>query len=336
MLNSNDFHFDTEIIIQLLNAGQRIKELPIPTYYGDEISRVNGMKYAGDVMLATMRNALHRAGVLYQRRFDPVDEGHGNAHYDLKLGYASSHQFALDAVPEGAKVLDIGAGPGGLARKLLEKNCNVAVVDQFPPTEKNSKVKVLVQNLDEALEFDVTPYQYLLLLDVIEHVKDPEKFFDELRSQFTYEKKMLVLTTPNIAFGVQRIMLLLGQFNYGKAGILDRTHTRLFTFRSLNRLLRDAGFKVKEVKGVPAPFPKVFGDNVVGRGLTRLNEAAIGVSKSLFSYQIFVVAESSPDVTFVLSNTERHDEPDAKLKPSAPRPDAARFRRPSKSRSRQS
>ena len=45
-LNTNDFHFDTEIIIQLLNAGPRIVELPIPTYYGDEICRVDGVKYA--------------------------------------------------------------------------------------------------------------------------------------------------------------------------------------------------------------------------------------------------------------------------------------------------
>ncbi len=114
-LNSNDFHFDTEIIIQLLNAGARILELPIPTYYGDEICRVNGMKYAKDVMLATLRNVVHRAGLLYQRRYDPISVD--NRHYDLKLGYASSHSWALDAVPAGAKVLDIGAGPGGIARR---------------------------------------------------------------------------------------------------------------------------------------------------------------------------------------------------------------------------
>ena len=132
-LNSNDFHFDTEIIIQLLNAGQRIVELPIPTYYGDEICRVNGMKYAKDVVLATLRNVAHRAGLLYQRRFEPVSE-QDNAHYDLKLGYASSHQFALDAVPPGAAVLDIGAGPGGIARELVKKGCRVAVVDQFADT----------------------------------------------------------------------------------------------------------------------------------------------------------------------------------------------------------
>ena len=42
-LNTNDFHFDTEIIIPFLLAGRKIVELPIPTYYGDEICRVNGM-----------------------------------------------------------------------------------------------------------------------------------------------------------------------------------------------------------------------------------------------------------------------------------------------------
>src|SRR4029078_3361100 len=70
-LNSNDFHFDTEIIIQMLNAGLRLCELPIPTYYGNEISRVNGLVYAKDVLAATLKNTLHRSGVLYQRRFDP-------------------------------------------------------------------------------------------------------------------------------------------------------------------------------------------------------------------------------------------------------------------------
>ena len=47
--NTNDFHFDLEIIIQLLQAGMRLLELPIPTYYGDEICYVNGLKYAWNV-----------------------------------------------------------------------------------------------------------------------------------------------------------------------------------------------------------------------------------------------------------------------------------------------
>jgi len=309
-LNSNDFHFDTEIIIQLLNSGARIAELPIPTYYGDEICRVNGMKYAKDVMSATLQNVAHRSGLLYQRRFDPA--GEGNTHYDLKLGYESSHTYALDAVGSGARVLDIGAGPGGLARELKKQHCDVAVVDQHPPAVPTLDVKVFVQDLDAAPKFDTGPYDTLLLLDVIEHLRDPELFLERLRAQFDHTPKRLVLTTPNIAFIVQRLMLLVGQFNYGKAGILDRTHTRLFTFRAIEHLLRDAGFRIEQIQGVPAPFPKVLGNGVLGQTALRANLALIRLSKTLFSYQIFVVAKSTPAVDFLVEdarvNSARHEE----------------------------
>jgi glycosyltransferase involved in cell wall biosynthesis len=61
-LNSNDFHFDTEIILQLFNARARALELPIPTYYGTEICRVDGLKYAKNVLLATVQSAVQRSG----------------------------------------------------------------------------------------------------------------------------------------------------------------------------------------------------------------------------------------------------------------------------------
>jgi len=301
-LNSNDFHFDTEIIIQLFNAQARVVELPIPTYYGDEICRVNGLRYAKDVLLATVKNVTHRAGLLYQRRFDPIADE--NRYYDLKLGFPSSHSWALEAVPAGASVIDIGSGPGGIARELVKKACATAVVDRFAPAERTPGLTVFVQDLDEPPTFDVRPYRYILLLDVIEHLKEPEVFLERLQGCFDYEPKTLVLTTPNIAFVVQRLMLLLGQFNYGKQGILDRTHVRLFTFRGVSHLLRDAGFRIVKVRGVPAPFPKVLGDGLLGRVAMALNLALIRLSKTLFSYQIFVEAESTPGVDFLLSDAK--------------------------------
>ena len=300
-LNSDDFHFDTEIIIQMLNAGARIVELPIPTYYGEEISRVNGMKYAKDVLVATAANAFHRANLLYQRRFDTAP--HDNTHYDLKLGYPSSHSYALDAVPAGASVLDIGSGPGGIATELVKKGCDTAVVDQYPPPPGLTGMRVFVQDLDEEPRFDVRGYRYLLLLDIIEHLKEPEQFLDRLRAQFDHEPRRLVLTTPNIAFVVQRLMLLFGQFNYGRQGILDRTHTRLLTFRGAKQMLEDAGFRIRDVRGVPAPFPKVLGDGRLGRAAVAANLALIRVSKTLFSYQIYIEADGTPDVDFVLRDT---------------------------------
>ena len=99
-------------------------------------------------------------------------------------------------------------------------------------------------------------------------------------------------------------MLLAGQFNYGKSGILDRTHTRLLSFRSTRHLLRDSGFRIKSMRGVPAPFPKVLGDGSLGRFAVKANLALIKISKTLFSYQIYVEAETTPDVRFVLRDTQ--------------------------------
>ena len=308
-LNSNDFHFDTEVILQLLNAGARIVELPIPTYYGSEISRVNGLAYARNVALATLRNAAHRAGILYQRKYDvgPADD---HAHYAPKLGYPSSHTYALEAVPARSRVMDLGAGPGHLAQQLVDKGCTVTLVDRLPPTEVPRGTDVILRNLDaDPLDLDLSRVDVLLLLDVIEHLHEPERFLAALRKNLDHRPRTLVVTTPNVAFVIQRLMLLAGQFNYGKAGILDRTHTRLFTFRSLRRLLVDSGLRLREVRGVPAPFPKAVGENALGMGLLRLNQALIQLSPSLFSYQIFVEAETTPDVAYVLADSRQSATP---------------------------
>ena len=69
-------------------------------------------------------------------------------------------------------------------------------------------------------------------------------------------------------------MLLLGQFNYGRVGILDRTHTRLFTFRSLRRLLRDAGLRIATEPGHSRAIPQGG-----GRELARPRAAAASTGR---------------------------------------------------------
>jgi hypothetical protein len=165
-------------------------------------------------------------------------------------------------------------------------------------------IRVFRQDLDAPLTFDVGPYKYVLLLDVIEHLRDPEVFLERLREQFTHEPKTLVLTTANVAFLIQRLTLLAGQFNYGKRGILDHTHTRLLTFRSTRYLLQDSGFRIKAMRGIPAPFPKVLGNGRLAHYAVEANLALIRISKTLFSYQIYVEAETTPDVRFVLRDTQ--------------------------------
>jgi glycosyltransferase involved in cell wall biosynthesis len=96
--NTNDFHFDTEIIIQLVIARTRIREVPIPTYYGDEICHVNGIRYAWNVVKATIKSRLHALDIFYDSKFDCAPDHDGNAHYDLKIGYDSPHAAVLELV----------------------------------------------------------------------------------------------------------------------------------------------------------------------------------------------------------------------------------------------
>ena len=202
--------------------------------------------------------------------------------------------------------MDLGAGPGHLARELVEKRCSVTLVDRLAPTQVPRGAEVMLRDLDsDPLQLDLSKVDVLLLLDVIEHLREPERFLAALRRNLDHRPRTLVLTTPNVAFVIQRLMLLAGQFNYGKAGILDRTHTRLFTFRSLRRLLVDSGLRIREVRGIPAPFPKAVGQNAVGMGLLRMNQALIKLSPALFSYQIFVEAETTPDVSYVLADSRQ-------------------------------
>ena len=53
--NSDYFDFDSQIVLQMIGARQRIVEIEIPTFYGDEISRVNGIQYGIKILIHTLK-----------------------------------------------------------------------------------------------------------------------------------------------------------------------------------------------------------------------------------------------------------------------------------------
>jgi len=298
--NTNDFHFDTEIIIQFLMAGLSIKEIPIPTYYGDEICYVNGLAYAWNVFRVTMSSRIHRMGLLFQRKYDVSP---GNVHYDLKLGYLSSHSLALDAVPAGAGVLDLASGAGFVAGKLAEKGCHVTGVDMYP-AGCSCFEKFIQHDLDSPeLPADLGVYDYILALDCIEHLSSPEHLVANLRQKCYSEKTRVIISTPNIGFIITRLGLLIGQFNYGIEGILDLTHKRLFTFSSLRRLLEQEGCRIHSVRGVPPPIPKALGDSFISRFLMALSSFMAWLRPAMFSYQIFIECSFLPPLDRLLART---------------------------------
>jgi len=300
--NSSDFHFDTEILIQFLRAGLRIKEMPIPTYYGDEICNVNGLKYAFNVVKSSLVSRAQDFGVLYDRKFDVGGRLESNEIYRSKLHFESPHRLALQRVAPGESVADVGCAGGYVAQALKAKHCRVTGIDQFP-IEQDSHFEEFIQcDLDRGdFPVDAGRFDYILLLDIVEHLRSPERLLDRLRHSRTSGTSVkVVFSTGNIGFIVTRLGLFLGWFNYGTKGILDVTHTRLFTFRTARDLFQQAGYEIEEIIGVPAPFPLAFGDHVFSRFMLRANRLLIKISKRLFSYQIFMVCTPTPSLEYLL------------------------------------
>jgi glycosyltransferase involved in cell wall biosynthesis len=299
--NSNYFDFDTDIIIQLLDNQKKIIEIPIPTFYGEEVSRVNGLKYGFLILKTTILSRLMRWGIFYNPKFDYVTE---NTQYVSKIGFDSSHQFALDRIHPHSMVLDLGSSPGILTEELSAREVRIISIDKYiTPTVRQFSIQAIEADIDFFDFNDISgDMDYILMLDIIGLLRDPETILKKVRQRFSYCSPQVIFTTANIAFFPIRLSLLLGQFNYSKRGILDMHHTRLFTFYSLKRALINQGYEILEEKGIPAPYTLAFSDTTIAHFLLTLNRFFIRISKSLFAYQIAIVAKPTPILDLLLEN----------------------------------
>lgn len=302
--NTDDFHFDTEIIIQLLTKGKKIVEVPIPTYYGDEICHVDGLAYAFNCMSTVLRSKANQVYLVYHPKFDLDDDDS----YVFKESPSSLHQYVVNRTwSAGTKVLELGAGHGQVGLTLHEKwGAKVVAIDLVRP-QKSFPYPYLETDLNGAFADDAVAAldgqaDVVLALDVIEHLSRPEESLQEIKRALL-PGGTLVASTGNVAFILQRLMLLLGQFNYGKKGILDLTHQRLFTLRSFRRTLQGEGFKVESFRGFGPPIEDMVGNSMLLRWLDRFWGSLAKVWPSLFGYQFVVEARRLDEIEDILAST---------------------------------
>jgi len=280
--NTNDFHFDTQIIIQFHAAGLRIVELPIPTYYGDEICHVNGMKYAADVVASVLRYEAHELGLQHYPEYE------AQPNYTLKKSRLSSHSQLLDMVgPPKQRVLDIGCGKGELGHALSQRGHHVVGLDQYPPAEQLDAF--YEANLFDGLPDEVIGERFdtILFADVLEHLPDPEVLLSQAAGLLSEGGKVLV-SLPNAVHWTMRAQVAAGRFDYANKGIMDRGHLRFFTRRSAERLFEQAGLQVREHRTTPVPWenvlPGVFG-KFVREKVERADFMLSRIRPNVFAYQ---------------------------------------------------
>lgn len=304
--NSNDFHFDTQIIIQLVMARMKIVEVPIPTHYGDEVCYVNGTQYAYNIMKASIHSRLQQFGIFYKREYD-LDTL--EPPYRLKSGFLSSHTKLIEQIEPGTRVLDIGDSSGLIAMELLKKGCTVTGIDSRG-TRYPERFTHYLQSELPALPVSVPydEYQVIVLMDVMETVEHPEKILDQLRENIKLSNPDIYLLTANVGFFITRFQLLFGGFNYGKRGILDLNHKRLYTKKSIQRLCEQSGMKVLSIEGLPAPYPEAFGLNLWSKALVHFNAFLISLFKGLFSYEYLLHVKATPVVKNLIKHSIKASE----------------------------
>ena len=302
--NSDEYHFDTQMIIQCRALGIDIKEVPIPTFYGDEISYVNGFDYALKVMGTVLEYRLHQLHIIRKHRFLIKWDNR----YVLKNFPHSSHRHIIDMIKPGTKVLDIGCGQGLLVEELLKKNIDISGIDNLPSELVDSRMKNYIRwDLEDLEHIELKEkFDYVLWADVIEHIKNHKRCLT-ISKKFLKDNGFMIVSTGNIAIWFYRLSLALGRFNYGERGILDKTHVFLFTKNSFEAELQDAGLNIKKLKFTPIPFELVFEsikNRKVIRWLNNIYYFFVKLYPSLFAYQFLAVVEKKDEIYCLSENPE--------------------------------
>ena len=306
-LNSKYFHFDTQILLQLKVVNENIFEIPIPTFYGEQISSLKSIQYGFAILKTTIIFYLQKFGIFHDIKFSFSNKD-GPSNYLPKLNFLSTHSIAFKKIKENSKILSIGCGNADLEKELIErKNCIVDGLDSFDVKGLNFLNSFKVINYDkEIFELDFKGYDYILFLDVIEHLKKPEEFMNSLNNKMSFfPDQKLIISTPNIANIFIRLSLLIGNFNYGKRGILDKTHTRLFTLSSFKKIILENNFLIKETIAIPPPFPLAIKNNFISKLLLNFFKYLNLISKTVFAFQFLSIVESKPNLDYLLDQAKK-------------------------------
>lgn len=289
---TDDFHFDTQILVELIHRNDKIVEIPIPTYYGKEICYVNGLKYAFNVFKSVLNYKLFTLSLSNCEWIEPLSK----SRYLPKKSPLSSHKRVAQFVPNNSSVLDLGA-EGNYIDELKNKGCDVTGVTL---SDISDDIKAKYDNLilgdleknEWKEKIKGRKFDCLILLDVVEHLKEPKNFISSLKD-FLNNDGVVIASTPNIAHFLIRILLLFGQFPYSKRGILDETHLHFYTKRSFKNLFEREGYIVVKKAFTPIPFELFSGRRKFIKKIFIFAEYFyyffVKFIPSLFAYQIVYV-----------------------------------------------
>jgi len=179
-----------------------------------------------------------------------------------RLDKDSRVDVALKLIDKGDRLLDIGCGDGTFGYFAKNKYKEIYGIDlsenALKIAEKRGIITTKINFNDERLPFEDDYFDAVSCLDVIEHIFEPRDLIKEINRVLKTGGE-LVISTPNIRYLRHLFSLIVkGKFPKTSGDIKyhwDGGHLHYFTFKDVEELLKEYGFKIIKKEGV-------FGRNI--------------------------------------------------------------------------
>ena len=170
--------------------------------------------------------------------------------------YGSNREDMLKYIPQGTKTsLEFGCGFGGfsaLVKERFDAEAWAVEIDEKSAKAASEKLdKVINSDAHEAI--DKLPDNYfdcVILFDILEHLVDPYLLLISVKKKLT-ENGVVVTSIPNIRFYRNLIRFVIyGEWEYQNDGLMDKTHLRFFTRKSILKMFSNLGFEILTIEGI--------------------------------------------------------------------------------------
>jgi 2-polyprenyl-3-methyl-5-hydroxy-6-metoxy-1,4-benzoquinol methylase len=202
----------------------------------------------------------------------------------------------------GRRFLDVGCGEGALSAALRAAGAeHVAGIELEPraAAQARDRVDVLVEGDVTAVDlpFELNEFDYLLFGDVLEHVPDPDAVLERLLP-YLKDDGRVVVSVPNMRFYPVLLRLVVDRWAYTDAGVRDRTHLRIFTRRTLERMLDRRGLSLERMERNYRLLEDQSEIGRLGAVATRVARRTVGplLFRDLMAFQYIAVARRKDGV----------------------------------------
>lgn len=220
-------------------------------------------------------------------------------YHDKASAWSSHTQLAKHcrALPAGSRVLDVGTASGTLARMCQNTSLRFFGIEphrDWAQVACHLYEKIWICSIEDMEDEFLRGYDLVVLGDVLEHLSDSQATLERIVNAQP-SCTLFLISVPNVANFWIRLNLLFGHFDYTDRGILDRTHLRFFTRKSLLQMLKNVGLDVSFIQVTPLPLEAVspFFNSRAGAALHAILAFCTNLWPTFLGYQFIVGAKKS-------------------------------------------